>query len=84
MVPKPGTTMASNVSVGIALPEPLQDRDTRAWFKRFEVCASANEWDEEKKLKRLPRLLRGCMWAVYDALGENQTDTRLRVTFPSY
>ena len=67
--------MASNVSVGLALPEPLQDRDAREWFKRFEVCASANEWNEEKKLKRLPTLLRGRAWAVYDALGERQTDT---------
>lgn len=28
----------------IALPELRQDRDVRAWFKRFEVCAKANEW----------------------------------------
>ena len=67
--------MASNVSIGLALPEPLQDRDAREWFKRFEVCAAANEWNEEKKLKRLPTLLRGRAWAVYDALGERQTDT---------
>ena len=65
--------MASNVNVGLALPQPLQDRDAREWFKRFEVCASANEWNEGK-LKRLPTLLRGCTWAVYDALGERQMD----------
>ena len=38
------------------------------------MCASANEWNEEK-LKRLPTLLRGRAWAVYDVLGERQTDT---------
>ena len=48
--------------------------DARAWFKRLAVCASANKWDK-KKLKRLPTLLQGCACAVYDALGESQTDT---------
>ena len=66
--------MASNVSVGLAIPEPLQDRDAHAWFKRFEVCAAANEWDEAKQLKRLPTLLRGRAWAVYDALKESEMD----------
>ena len=45
---KPGTTMASNVSVSLVLPEPFQDRDMRVWFKRFEVCAIANKWNEER------------------------------------
>ena len=56
LVPKPGT-MA--MGVGLALPEPLQDGDARSWFKWFEVCAAANEWNDQKKLLRLPTLLRG-------------------------
>ena len=71
LVPKPG--MAS--SVGLALPEPLQDSDARSWFKRFEVCAAANEWNDGKKLLRLPTLLRGRAWAIFDALSEDDTDT---------
>ena len=71
LVPKPG--MAS--SVGLALPEPLQDSDARSWFKRFEVCASANEWDAEKQLRRLPTLLRGRAWAIFDSLSDDQRDT---------
>ena len=60
---------------GLALPEPLQDEDSRSWFKRFEVCAAANGWDDAKKLLRLPTLLKGRAWAIYDALGEGDTDT---------
>ena len=73
LVPKPGTVMATGV--GLALPEPLHDEDSRSWFKRFEVCATANGWDEAKKLLRLPTLLRGRAWAVFDSLGEANTDS---------
>ena len=55
-------------SVGLALPEPLQDKDAKSWFKRYEVCAAANEWNAEKQLLRLPTLLRGRAWAIFDAL----------------
>lgn len=61
--------------VGLALPEHLQDEDSRSWFKRFEVCAAANGWDNAKKLLRLPTLLRGRAWAIYDSLDEDSTDT---------
>ena len=60
---------------GLALPEHLQDEDARSWFKRFEVCAAVNGWDNMKKLLCLPMLLRGCTWAVYDSLGEESMDT---------
>ena len=64
-----------DTGIGLALPEPLQDEDSRSWFKRFEVCAAANGWDDGKKLLRLPTLLRGRAWAIYDSLGEADTDT---------
>ena len=60
---------------GIALLEPLQDTDARSWFRRFKVCSAANGWDEGKQLLRLPTLLKGRAWAVYEALGNDQTDT---------
>ena len=44
-------------------------------LKRFEVCATANEWNDEKKLRRIPTLLKGCAQAVYDALMDTDTDT---------
>jgi len=65
--------MASGI--GLALPEALQDRDAKSWFKRFEVCAVANEWDDDKKLKRLPTLLKGRAWAIFDSLPDTSTDT---------
>ena len=54
---------------GLALPEHLQDEDARSWFKRFEVCAAANSWDDAKKLLHLPTLLKGRAWAIFDSLG---------------
>lgn len=60
---------------GLALPEPLQEGDSHSWFKRYEVCATANGWDAAKKLQRLPTLLRGRAWAIYDSLPEDVMDT---------
>ena len=60
---------------GLALPEHLQDEDACSWFKQFEVCAAANGWDNAKKLLRLPTLLSGRAWAIYDSLDEESTDT---------
>ena len=60
---------------GIALPEVLRGEDAKAWFKRFEVCAAANGWNDGQKLCRVPTLLQGRAWAVYDSLTEEETDT---------
>ena len=84
LVPKPGT-MASGV--GISLPEVLQGDNAKSWFKRFEVCAVANEWGDEKKLRHVPTLLKGRTWAVYEALTDAETDTyggALRTAVPRY
>ena len=60
----------------IALPEPLEGEDARSWFKRYEVCVAANGWNDQKKFSRLPTLLKGRAWAVYDSLhDEGDTDT---------
>ena len=59
----------------ICLPEPLEDGDAKAWFRRFDVCAAANEWNAAKKLVRLPTLLRGRAWAIYESLGENDNES---------
>ena len=61
--------------LGIALPEPFHGEDPKSWFKRFEVCAAANEWDDAKKLLRTPTLLKGRVWAVFESLSEVETDT---------
>ena len=59
----------------ICLPEPLEDGDAKSWFRRFDVCATANEWNAAKKLVRLPTLLRGRAWAIYESLGEADNES---------
>ena len=61
--------------MGLALPKPLQDGDAKSWFKRFEICAAVNDWNDAKKLKRLPTLLKGRPWAIFDSLSEDSTDS---------
>ena len=39
------------------------------------VCPSANGWNEQKKLLRLPTLLKGRSWAIYDSLRDEKTNT---------
>ena len=53
---------------GLALPKPLVDDKEKLWFKRYETCALANGWNDQKKLLRLPMLLKGRAWAIYDSL----------------
>ena len=59
----------------LCLPEPLEDGDAISWFKRYELCAAANEWNAEKKLRRLPMLFKGRTWAIFESLGDGDTDT---------
>jgi len=67
---------------GLALPEPLESKDAKSWFKCYKVCVMANGWNNQKKLLRLPTLLKGHSWAVYDSLYEEDTDSyeHLKVT----
>ena len=58
----------------VCLPEHLDDGDARSWFKRYELCAAANEWNEAKKLLRLPTLFKGRAWAIFESLGEDEKD----------
>ena len=60
---------------GLALPEPLNNKDAKSWFKRYEVCSLANGWDAGKQLLRLSTLLRGRAWAIFDSLSDTETDT---------
>ena len=72
----PGQLIEMASGSSICLPEPLrQHEDARSWFKRFELCAAANEWDAPKQLLRLPTLLRGRSWAVYESLSDADKET---------
>ena len=62
--------MATLTGSGIVLPENLQDDNAKSWFKRYEICATANGWNQVTRLARLPTLLKGCAWAIYEVLTE--------------
>ena len=74
LVPKP--RMAG---VSLALPELLQDSDVKSWLRCFAVCAATNEWNAEKQLLRLPTLLHGQTWGIFDSMSTDQTDTYARL-----
>ena len=61
-------TTASAISV----PKPLAEGDPTEWFQRFEICSTANGWDDEAKAKRLPTLLEGEALAVWLELSEDE------------
>ena len=55
----------------LALPEPLEGKDAKSWFKCYEVYGMANGWNDQKKLSCLPTLLKGRAWAIYDSFHED-------------
>ena len=50
--------------------KPLLEGDPIEWFQRFDICCTANGWDDEAKAKRLPTLLEGEALAVWLELSE--------------
>ena len=60
---------------GVALPNKFDDGDLLAWLESFDVCATANNWNDEARLRRLPTLLTGRAFAVFQRLIANQKDT---------
>ena len=57
------------------LPEKFESGDISSWLRQFEVCAIANSWNDEKKLKILPAFLRGQAATHYFALSDDQKET---------
>ena len=53
----------------LPLPEVTVEDFSRAW-KRFELVATAKEWNSEKRAKVLPTLLRGKLVDIYIDLDE--------------
>ena len=41
------------------------------WFKRLEICCSANEWNDATKAVKLPTLLEGEAFAIWLDLSED-------------
>ena len=57
----------------ISLPKTFANGDVSEWFKRFEICCAANEWNDATKALKLPTLLEGEALAVWlELTGETQ------------
>ena len=56
----------------ISVPKSFCDRDAREWFQRFEICCSANQWNDEAKARKLPTLLEGEALAIWLELSKEQ------------
>ena len=59
----------------LCLPEHLDNGDSKSWFKRYELSAAANEWNDARKLLRLPTLFKGRAWAIFESLRDEEKDT---------
>ena len=61
-----------NTGASVALPESFSDGDIEFWLRKYELCSEANEWKEDITLKRLPTLLCGKAFAVFERLEGEQ------------
>ena len=62
------TRMATSSRTSVALPETFSDGDIVLWLRKFELCSTANDWKDTNMLKRLPTLLSGKPFAVFERL----------------
>ena len=56
----------------ISVPKTFASGDVAEWFKRFEICCRANEWNAATKALKLPTLLEGEALAIWLELSEEQ------------
>ena len=57
---------------GTSIPSNFEDGNIVGWLDKFNVCATANQWDDAAKLRRLPTFLSGRAFAIYSRFGNNQ------------
>ena len=58
------------VSKHVSLPSTFSSGAPTEWFKRFEICSAANDWDDAMQAKKMPTLLEGEALAVWLELSE--------------
>ena len=49
----------------VSIPSAFAEGDPTEWFCRFDICCTANDWEDETKAKKLPTLLEGEALAVW-------------------
>src|SRR5438552_15988495 len=69
----------ANDGVGVAVGPGVSAVPTRfstgnivEWIRKFEVCATANGWNAEAQIRRLPTFLDGQAFAVFERLGRSE------------
>ena len=63
----------------IALPEPLEGEDAKSWFKRYEVCGTANGWNDQKNFHVCQRSLRVAPGQYTTRSMRTGTQTRMNI-----
>ena len=58
----------------ISIPKSFTSGDATEWFKRFEICSKANQWNDATKAVKLPKLLDGEALAIWHGLSEEEQD----------
>ena len=43
----------------ISVHKPFATGDVSKWFTRYEICSTANGWNDKQKALKLPTLLEG-------------------------
>ena len=59
--------MATTTASAISLPKPFAEGNP---VEKYDICCTANGWENEAKAKRLPTLLEGEALAVWLELSE--------------
>ena len=66
--------MATASRTSVALPEIFSNGDIVLWLRKFELCSTANGWKDADMLKRLPTLLSGKAFAVFERLAPEKKE----------
>ena len=62
----------------VSVPKSFSDGDACKWSQRYEICCSANQWNDEIKARKLPTLLEGEALAIWFELSnEEQADYKV-------
>ena len=62
------------------IPDKFSSGNFVSWLRSFECCATANEWEDDDKLKKLPAFLRGPSAVYFHGLPDGQKDTYAHLT----
>ena len=55
----------------VSLPSTFATGDAVQWFRRFEICSKANDWNEATQALKMPTLLEGEALAIWMELEED-------------